>query len=37
MLATGLKYERDALANKNFLCLTKTYLSRKLEEEDWLD
>jgi DNA topoisomerase-6 subunit A len=37
MLATGLKYELDALANKDFRYLTKTYLPRKLKERDWLD
>ena len=37
MLGTGLKYELDALANKDFRYLTKTYLPRKLREEDWLD
>ena len=37
MLSTGLKYELDALANKDFRYLTKTYLPRKLKEEDWLD
>jgi len=37
MLASGLKYELDALANKDFRCLTKTDLPRKLTEEDWLD
>src|SRR5512141_1912033 len=37
MLASGLKYELDALANKDFRYLTKTYLPRKLKEEDWLD
>src|SRR5499425_880277 len=37
MLAAGLKYELDALANKDFRYLTKTYLPRKLKEEDWLD
>ena len=37
MLANGLKYELDALANKDFRYLTKTYLPRKLKEEDWLD
>ncbi len=26
-----------ALANKDFRYLTKTYLPRKLKEEDWLD
>jgi DNA topoisomerase VI subunit A len=37
MLASGLKYELDALANRDFRYLTKTYLPRKLKEEDWLD
>jgi DNA topoisomerase-6 subunit A len=37
MLSIGLKYELDALANKDFRYLTKTYLPRKLKEEDWLD
>ena len=37
MLASGLKYELDALANKDFRYLTKTYLPRTLKEEDWLD
>jgi len=37
MLASGLKYELDALANKDFRYLTKTYLPRKLREEDLLD
>ncbi len=37
MLASGLTYELDALANKDFRYLTKTYLPRKLKEEDWLD
>jgi DNA topoisomerase VI subunit A len=37
MLTIGLKYELDALANKDFQYLTKTYLPRKLKEEDWLD
>ena len=37
MLASGLKYELDALANKDFRYLTKTYLPRKLKEQDWLD
>ena len=36
-LSTGLKYELDALANKDFQYLTKTYLPRKLKEKDWLD
>ena len=34
---SGLKYELDALANKDFQYLTKTYLPRKLKEKDWLD
>src|ERR671918_588552 len=37
MLASGLKYELDALANKDFQYLTKKYLPGKLREEDWLD
>ncbi|MCP9470258.1 MAG: DNA topoisomerase IV subunit A [Nitrospira sp.] len=37
MLASGLKYELDALANKDFQYLTKQYLPRKLRERDWLD
>src|SRR6201987_4534159 len=37
MLASGLKYELDALANKDFPYLTKKYLPRKLKEKDWLD
>jgi len=37
MLASGLKYELDALTNKDFRYLTKTYLPRKLKEEGWLD
>ena len=37
MLASGLKYELDALANKDFQFLTKKYLPRKLKEKDWLD
>jgi DNA topoisomerase-6 subunit A len=37
MLASGLKYELDALANKDFQYLTNTYLPRKLKEKDWLD
>ena len=37
MLASGLKYELDALANKDFQFLTKKYLPGKLKEEDWLD
>ncbi|HSG05875.1 MAG TPA: DNA topoisomerase IV subunit A [Nitrospiria bacterium] len=37
MLSSGLKYELDALANKDFQFLTKKYLPRKLKERDWLD
>lgn len=37
MLSSGLKYELDALANKDFQYLTKKYLPRKLKERDWLD
>jgi DNA topoisomerase-6 subunit A len=37
MLSSGLKYELDALANKDFQFLTNTYLPRKLKEHDWLD
>ncbi len=34
MLASGLKYELNALANKDYRYLSKTYLRRKLKEED---
>ena len=37
MLQVGLKFELDALANKDFQYLTKRYLPRKLQEKDWLD
>ncbi len=37
MLASGLKYELDALANKDFRYLTTHYLPRKLKDKDWLD
>jgi DNA topoisomerase-6 subunit A len=37
MLSVGLKFELDALANKDFQYLTKKYLPRKLQEKDWLD
>ena len=37
MLSTGLKYELDSLANKDFQYLNNTYLPRKLKEKDWLD
>jgi DNA topoisomerase-6 subunit A len=37
MLASGLKYELDALANKDFRYLTTDYLPKKLRDKDWLD
>jgi DNA topoisomerase-6 subunit A len=37
MLASGLKYELDTLANKDFRYVTKTCLPWKLKEKDWLD
>ncbi|MBI5209376.1 MAG: DNA topoisomerase IV subunit A [Elusimicrobia bacterium] len=37
MLSVGLKYELDALANKDFQFLTNKYLPRKLKDRDWLD
>ena len=37
MLSIGLKFELDALANKDFQYLTKSYLPKKLKEKDWLD
>jgi DNA topoisomerase-6 subunit A len=37
MLASELKYELDALANKDFRYLTTDYLPRKLKDRDWLD
>jgi len=37
MLASGLKYELDSLANKNFRYLTTDYLPKKLKDRDWLD
>ena len=37
LLSSGLKYELDALANKDFQYLTKKYLLRKLKETEWLD
>jgi DNA topoisomerase VI subunit A len=37
MLSSGLKYELDALANKDFRFLTTTYLPRKLKSKHWLD
>ena len=37
MLASGLKYELDALANKDFRYLTTHYLPKKLKSKKWLD
>jgi DNA topoisomerase-6 subunit A len=37
MLSVGLKFELDALANKDFQFLTKKYLPKKLQDKDWLD
>ncbi|HBL15373.1 MAG: DNA topoisomerase VI [Elusimicrobia bacterium GWA2_69_24] len=37
MLSSGLKYELDALASKDFQYLTKKYLPKKLKDRDWLD
>jgi DNA topoisomerase-6 subunit A len=37
MLASGLKYELDALANKDFRYLTTDYLPKKLKSKKWLD
>ncbi|MFA5139020.1 MAG: DNA topoisomerase IV subunit A [Elusimicrobiota bacterium] len=37
MLSIGLKFELDALANKDFQFLTKQYLPKKLKDRDWLD
>ncbi|MBV8882176.1 MAG: DNA topoisomerase IV subunit A [Planctomycetaceae bacterium] len=37
MLASGLKFELDVLANKDFRYLTTSYLPKKLKEKDWLD
>jgi len=37
MLSSGLKYELDALANKDFQSMTKTYLPKKFKEKDWPD
>ncbi len=37
MLSSGLKYELDALANKDFRYLTTDYLPKKLKDRDWLD
>lgn len=37
MIKSGLKYELDSLANKDFRFLTTDYLPKKLKERDWLD
>ena len=37
MLSSGVKYELDALASKNFQYLTTDYLPKKLKDKDWLD
>ena len=37
MLSSGLKFELDALANKDFQFLTKKYLPKKLRDKEWLD
>ncbi|MBI3820598.1 MAG: DNA topoisomerase IV subunit A [Planctomycetes bacterium] len=37
MLKSGLKYELDSLANKDFRYLTTDYLPKKLKDKDWLD
>jgi DNA topoisomerase-6 subunit A len=37
MLDANLKFELDALANKDFQYLSKTYLPRKMKDRDWLD
>jgi len=37
MIKSGLKYELDALANKDFRYLTTDYLPKKLKDKDWLD
>jgi DNA topoisomerase-6 subunit A len=37
MLASGLKYELDTLANKDFQYLTLKYLPKKLKDRDFLD
>jgi len=37
MVSSGLKYELDALANKDFRYLTTDYLPKKLKQKDWLD
>jgi DNA topoisomerase VI subunit A len=37
MIQSGLKFELDALANKDFRFLSTDYLPKKLKEKDWLD
>ena len=37
MLASGLKFELDTLANKDFQYLTAKYLPKKLKDKDFLD
>jgi DNA topoisomerase-6 subunit A len=37
MLASGLKFELDVLANKDFRYLTTGYLPKKLKDRDFLD
>jgi DNA topoisomerase-6 subunit A len=37
MLKSGLKYELDSLANKDFRFLTTDYLPKKLKSREWLD
>lgn len=37
MLSSGLKYELDALAHRDFRYLTTDYLPKKLKQKDWLD
>jgi DNA topoisomerase-6 subunit A len=37
MIKSGLKYELDSLANKDFRYLTTDYLPKKLKDRDWLD
>jgi DNA topoisomerase-6 subunit A len=37
MIKSGLKYELDSLANKDFRYLTTDYLPKKLKDKDWLD
>jgi hypothetical protein len=35
MLSSGLKYELDALANKDFHYLTKSYLAESSKKSGW--